>query len=205
MNHGTVKWFNTEKGFGFISNNDGGEDVFVHFSAIVGQGYKSLMEGQAVSYDTETDPKNSRKLRAVQRVRCLMCQRPGPMGRPFYWLSLSAAARRTVLKAGKYGLSGFFLLGKAKILQHSIINSLCKSILIRPQQLCILGVCQIGKLHQDRRHVGIAQHIEAWIEPDAVVHGSHLPAQCRSAHAGPASKPGYFAGTHRPPCREYPD
>ena len=65
MNHGTVKWFNTEKGFGFISNNDGGEDVFVHFSAIVGQGYKSLMEGQAVSYDTEPDPKNSRKLRAV--------------------------------------------------------------------------------------------------------------------------------------------
>lgn len=65
MNHGTVKWFNTEKGFGFISNNDGGEDMFVHFSAIVGQGYKSLIEGQAVSYDTETDPKNSRKLRAV--------------------------------------------------------------------------------------------------------------------------------------------
>ena len=61
---GKVKWFNAEKGYGFITN-DAGEDIFVHFSAIVGQGYKSLIEGQAVSYDTETDPKNSRKLRAV--------------------------------------------------------------------------------------------------------------------------------------------
>lgn len=65
MNNGTVKWFNDEKGFGFISNDNGGEDVFVHFSAIVGEGHKSLQEGQSVSYDTEQDPKNSKKLRAV--------------------------------------------------------------------------------------------------------------------------------------------
>ena len=65
MNNGTVKWFNEEKGFGFISNDNGSGDVFVHFSAIQGTGFKSLQEGQGVSYNTETDPKDSRKLRAV--------------------------------------------------------------------------------------------------------------------------------------------
>ncbi len=65
MNQGTVKWFNSEKGFGFISNDNGGEDVFVHFSAIEGDGYKTLQEGQKVTFDTEADPKNSNKLRAV--------------------------------------------------------------------------------------------------------------------------------------------
>ena len=65
MNNGTVKWFNADKGFGFISNDNGGEDVFVHFSAIVSSGFKSLMEGQKVTFSTEVDPKNSRKLRAV--------------------------------------------------------------------------------------------------------------------------------------------
>ena len=65
MNSGTVKWFNAEKGFGFISNDNGGDDVFVHFSAIISDGYKALDEGQKVTFDTETDPKNSSKLRAV--------------------------------------------------------------------------------------------------------------------------------------------
>ncbi|TFD99942.1 MULTISPECIES: cold-shock protein [Jeotgalibacillus] len=50
MNEGTVKWFNAEKGFGFIEV-DGGEDVFVHFSAITGDGFKTLEEGQKVSFD----------------------------------------------------------------------------------------------------------------------------------------------------------
>ncbi|AJD92605.1 cold-shock protein [Jeotgalibacillus malaysiensis] len=50
MNEGTVKWFNAEKGFGFIEV-DGGEDVFVHFSAITGEGFKTLEEGQKVSFE----------------------------------------------------------------------------------------------------------------------------------------------------------
>ncbi len=65
MNSGTVKWFNAEKGYGFISNDDGGEDVFVHFSSIMVDGYKTLQEGQKVTFDVETDPKNSSKLRAT--------------------------------------------------------------------------------------------------------------------------------------------
>lgn len=65
MNSGTVKFFNDTKGFGFITNDKGGDDIFVHFSSIVGGGHKSLSEGQKVTFDIEKDPKNSKKLRAV--------------------------------------------------------------------------------------------------------------------------------------------
>ncbi len=65
MNSGTVKWFNSSKGFGFITNDANGEDVFVHFSAIMTNGFKTLDEGQKVTFDIESDPKNSSKLRAV--------------------------------------------------------------------------------------------------------------------------------------------
>ena len=65
MNNGTVKWFNAQKGYGFITNDATGEDVFVHFSVINSEGYKTLEEGQKVTFDIEADPKNSKKLRAT--------------------------------------------------------------------------------------------------------------------------------------------
>lgn len=61
---GTVKWFNAGKGYGFISNDEGGDDVFVHFSAIQTEGFKTLREGQKVSFEVEEDAAKG-KLRAA--------------------------------------------------------------------------------------------------------------------------------------------
>ena len=57
MPEGTVKWFSNEKGYGFITPEDGSKDLFVHFSAIQGEGYKSLDEGQAVEFEIVDGPK----------------------------------------------------------------------------------------------------------------------------------------------------
>lgn len=64
MKTGTVKWFNSEKGFGFIEAEDG--DVFVHFSAITGDGYKTLEEGQKVEFEIEQGPKGPQAANVVK-------------------------------------------------------------------------------------------------------------------------------------------
>ncbi|MDH5631664.1 MAG: cold-shock protein [Gammaproteobacteria bacterium] len=65
MSTGTVKWFNEAKGFGFIAQDDGGADVFVHFSAIQGDGFKTLSEGQKVSFDINEGPKGPQAANVV--------------------------------------------------------------------------------------------------------------------------------------------
>ncbi|MEV0411531.1 cold-shock protein [Streptomyces sp. NPDC050448] len=65
MATGIVKWFNSEKGFGFIQQDDGGPDVFVHFSAIQTTGFKELAEGQKVEYDVTQGPKGPQAERVV--------------------------------------------------------------------------------------------------------------------------------------------
>jgi len=67
MATGTVKWFNNEKGFGFIAPENGGNDVFVHHTAIQGTGYKSLNEGDRVQFDVTKGPKGDQAAN-VQKV-----------------------------------------------------------------------------------------------------------------------------------------
>ena len=67
MARGSVKWFNEQKGYGFITPDDGGKDLFVHYSNIVGDGYRNLQDGQAVEYDAA----QGRKGPEAQNVRAV--------------------------------------------------------------------------------------------------------------------------------------
>ncbi len=66
MATGTVKWFSDEKGFGFVTPDEAGKDLFVHHSAIVGDGFKSLAEGAKVEFDAESDTKGPRAVNVRQ-------------------------------------------------------------------------------------------------------------------------------------------
>jgi cold shock protein len=66
MPTGTVKWFNDEKGFGFIASDGGGRDLFVHHTSISSDGYRSLSEGARVSYDEEAGPKGPKAVNVVK-------------------------------------------------------------------------------------------------------------------------------------------
>ncbi|MEF9475317.1 MAG: cold-shock protein [Candidatus Mariimomonas ferrooxydans] len=67
MANGTVKWFNESKGFGFITQDDGGPDVFAHFSEIKGEGYKSLAEGDKVTFDVTEGDKGPKATNIVKQ------------------------------------------------------------------------------------------------------------------------------------------
>ncbi|MGO9958026.1 MAG: cold-shock protein [Solirubrobacteraceae bacterium] len=66
MANGTVKWFSADKGYGFITPDDSGKDLFVHHSALVGDGYRSLADGARVSYDAEVGPKGPQAVNVQQ-------------------------------------------------------------------------------------------------------------------------------------------
>lgn len=83
MAQGTVKWFNAEKGFGFIAQENGGDDVFVHYSAIQSQGYKSLDENQKVEFDVTQGPKGPQRRTSARSDRLTQRRAPTARSGPF--------------------------------------------------------------------------------------------------------------------------
>jgi cold shock protein len=82
MATGTVKWFSADKGYGFITQHDGGKDMFVHHSAIRGEGYKSLAEGARVEYEGGGGTERSAGARRSRgRLALTFCGRVGPVSR----------------------------------------------------------------------------------------------------------------------------
>ena len=79
MATGTVKWFNDAKGYGFITPDDGGEDLFAHFSAIQMNGFKTLKEGQKVQFEVVQGPKGKQASSAAPRSTCRRCARASSM------------------------------------------------------------------------------------------------------------------------------
>jgi len=85
MATGTVKWFNDEKGFGFVTPDDGSEDLFAHFSAINMNGFKTLQESQKVSYEVTQGPKG-KQASNIQAAKSAIVKKPGTKVPGFFYL-----------------------------------------------------------------------------------------------------------------------
>ena len=82
MNKGTVKWFNATKGYGFITNDETGEEVFVHFSGIVADGYKTLEDGQKVTFDLAEGNRGMQAIATIPSREVLLGRLLGSMQSP---------------------------------------------------------------------------------------------------------------------------